>query len=130
MAKKKTKPPSREKYEMNNPTVSARMPSDKRAKLQSVLQRLGLSLADLLISIADEKEIKLKSSDEAREEGYKQGYRAGYEKATGLYQVTYPCPICGKPVSMTSPKSKALAGNFMAQYGGGHAECHKKKPAP
>ena len=37
---RKNGPPSREKYEKENPTVSARLPVEKHDKLLSVLRRL------------------------------------------------------------------------------------------
>ena len=37
----KNKPPSRQKYEKNNPTVSARMSTANRDKLRLVLQETG-----------------------------------------------------------------------------------------
>jgi hypothetical protein len=116
------KPPSREKYERSHPTVSARLPTEKRDKLLSVLQRLGLSLRSLLISIADELEIKLKPLDEARRDGY----REGYEKARSMFAVTYPCRKCSGPVAITSQQSKAAVSKFMTEHGAGHAECPKK----
>ncbi len=119
---KRGKPPSREKYEKGHPTVSARLPTEKRDKLLSVLQRLGLSLSDLLINIADETEIKLKPLDEARRDGY----REGYEKARNSFAVTYPCPQCGSPVTITSQGTKTLVSKYLTQYGPGHAECPQK----
>jgi cytochrome c551/c552 len=115
--------PSRDRYEKNHPTVSARIPKDKRAKLLSVLQRLGLSLTNLLINIADELEIKLKSLDEARQEGYQKGY----EEAKKTFAVTYACGICHKPIAIRSPNAKEAAAKYMVEHRWGHQECHERK---
>lgn len=45
MAKKKI-PLSRIKYDKKNPTVSARVPKEKRSKLFAVLQKLSFSLSN------------------------------------------------------------------------------------
>ncbi len=121
MANKKTKPPSRERYEKNNPTVSARLPVEIRDKLRSVLREMGMSLAETLTALANEQELRLKPAEEAR--------KAAYEEARNLYMVTCPCDVCGKLVAITSPRAKEVVSKYMAKYGLGHAECHKKKPA-
>ena len=115
----KKKSPSREKYENENPTVSARLPVEKRDKLLSVLRRLGLSLRNLLIGVADETGIKLKPVDEAR--------KAGYEEAKNLYMVPYPCSECGEMMAITSKKAKEAVMEFMIEHGWGHAKCHERK---
>lgn len=120
MAKKKV-PPSRVKYDVKNPTASARMPREKRDKLFAVLKKLNLSLTQLLIAFADENEIKLKPLEQAKKEGYEEGYAVAKEK----YGVPFACAKCGKPVYITSPKSKALAGRFMTENGWCHAGCLK-----
>ena len=122
MTKRKTdkgKQPSRKKYEEENPTVSARLPKEERDKLLVVLRSLGLSLANLLVSFADEYEVKVVPLDEAR--------RAGYEEAKNLYMVTFPCRICRGVISITSPKSKEAAAQYMREHGWGHAKCREQR---
>ena len=118
MKRDKKNPPSREKYEKENPTVSARLPIEKRDKLLSVLRRLGLSLRNLLIGVVDETDIKLKPIDEAR--------KTGYEEAKERYMVLFPCDTCGELLPITSPKAKKVAGQLMSDAGWGHATCHRK----
>jgi hypothetical protein len=117
--KKKRKPPSREKYEKDNPTVSGRIPKETRSKLLLNLKKLGMSLPDALKVLAGELKIKVRPIDEARQQGY--------EEAKNLYIVTFPCDVCGKPIPITSPKTKEAASRFMIDHGWGHAECHKKR---
>ena len=115
---KKKKSPSREKYERQNPTVSARVSEETRSKLRAVLPQLGMSLADALKVLADQLEVKAIPIEEAK--------RLGREEANNLYLVTYPCNVCGKPISITTPKAKEAAARFMAEHGWGHNECHEQ----
>ena len=117
---KKKKSPSREKYEKRNPTVSARVSEETRSRLRAVLPKLGISLADALKVLAGELEIKAIPIDQAK--------KLGHEEAKNLYLVTYPCNVCGKPISITTPEAKEAAARFMAEHGWGHNECHKRAP--
>ena len=113
--KRKKSPPSRERYEKGHPTVSARMPIDKRDKLFVVLDRLSLTLAQLLIRFADEHEIVTRPLEEARKEGF--------QEAKKIYAVYYPCKKCGKLIAITSAEGKAAAARHMAERGWGHKQC-------
>jgi deoxycytidylate deaminase len=114
----KKKSPSREKYEQRNPTVSALVPEETRAKLRAALSKLGMTLADALKVLAGELEVKTIPIDEAK--------KLGYEEAKKLYMVTYPCNICAKPIVITGPKAKEAASRFMVEHGWGHNECHEQ----
>ncbi len=102
-SKQRRKPPSRIKYEKENPTVSARLPVEVRGKLLAKLKTLDMRLADALKVIAGELEIKAVPIEEAK--------KASYEEAKKRYMVTYLCRVCGK---------------YMTEHGWGHAECHKQ----
>ena len=54
---KKRKSPSRERYEKENPTVSGRMPKEKRDKFYANLAKSGRSVSDALNSLADDLEL-------------------------------------------------------------------------
>jgi antitoxin component of RelBE/YafQ-DinJ toxin-antitoxin module len=114
-SKKKRKSPSREKYEKENPTVSARVSKETRDKLLEVLPKLGMSLADAFKVLAGELEVKAVPIEEAR--------RQGYEEAKKLYTVTYPCFVCGKPIVITSPETKGVVSKFLTTHGWGHTKC-------
>jgi hypothetical protein len=116
--KTKRKLPSEEKYDKNHPTVSARIPREKRDKLNAVLRSLGVSLANLLVSFADAYEIKVKPLDEARQEAS--------EKAEKRFMVTYECNVCGKSIQITNPNVKKAAGSYMTEHGWGHSGCHSR----
>jgi len=120
--KQKNTPPSRKRYDEENPTVSSRLPNEKRDKLRAVLRSLGLSLTNLLVSFADEYEIKVKPIDEAKKEGY--------EEAKNRYMVPFPCSECGEMIPITGKKAKEAVMEFMIEQGWGHAKCHKQKRRP
>jgi len=118
-SKKKRKSPSRERYEKENPTVSGRMPKEKRDKFYANLAKSGRSVSDALNSLADDLELKVRPIDEAR--------KASYEEAKNLYMVTFPCDVCGKPIPIKNPKTKEAASKYMTEHGWAHAECHKQR---
>ena len=125
MKKSKTnnkKSPSRERYEKENPTVSARLPIETRDRLLAVLPKLGMSLADAFKVLAGELETKAMPIDEAR--------RQSYEKAKNYYMVTYPCIVCGKQIPITSRKAKDAVMRYMVEHRWGHAECHERTRQP
>lgn len=116
---KRSKSPSREKYEKENPTVSARLPKKTRDGLRSNLPKLGMSLTDALMVLAGDIELKVVPIDEARQ--------VSYEEAKNLYMVPYPCSVCGEQMAITSKKAKEAVREFMIRHGWGHAKCHKQK---
>lgn len=115
---KKKKSPSRQKYERQNPTVSARVSEQTCGRLQAVLPKLGMSLADALKVLAGELEVKTIPIDEAK--------KLGYEEAKRLYMVAYPCSICREEIAITSPKGKEAASKHMVENGWGHKKCHEQ----
>ncbi len=107
--------PSRERYEKQNPTVSARMPIDKRDRLMVVLERLNMTLSQLLITFADEQEVTTRPLAEARKQGFLD--------AKEMFAVFYPCPKCGKQIPITSLKEKAAVVQYMTEHGWAHQQC-------
>ena len=118
----KKKSPSRDRYDKENPTVSGRMPKEKRDKFYANLAKSGRSVSDALNSLADDLELKVRPIDEAM--------KASYEEAKNLYMVTYLCNVCGKPMTITSPTAKEAASRYMTEHGWGHIACHKQRQQP
>jgi len=114
----KKKSPSRERYEKENPTVSARVPKETRDKLLEVLPKLGMSLADAFKVLVGELEVKAVPIDEARGKGF--------EDAMKLYTVTYQCFVCGKLLTITNPETKRVVSKFLTTHGWGHKKCIEK----
>jgi flagellar biosynthesis/type III secretory pathway protein FliH len=71
------KPPSRIKYEKNNPNWTVRMPLLWHKDYEIYVKRLGLCRRDFM-GVSLEK-IKL-NYEQARNQGYKDGYANGYKK--------------------------------------------------
>ncbi len=117
-SKQRRKPPSRIKYEKENPTVSARLPLETRVKLLANLKILGMSLTDALKVLAGELEIKSIPIEEAK--------KAGYEEAKKHYMVIYKCAVCGKYRVIVSPREKEVAGKYMTGHGWSNPECYRK----
>ena len=115
---KSKRSPSRIKYEMSHPTLSARVTVETKEKLLAGLKTLGMSLPDAFKVLAGELEIKAIPVEEAR--------KAGYEEAKRLYAVTYPCSVCGGTMLITSPEAKEAASGYMTEHRWGHKECHKR----
>lgn len=118
-SKQRRKSPSREKYEKENPTVSARLPKETRDRLCGVLAKLGMSLSAALKVLAGDLEVKIRPIDEARQ--------AGYEEAKDRYMITFPCSVCGEMIPITNPKTKEAVSRYMTEHGWAHTECHKRK---
>ncbi len=119
-ASQKAKPETAQtRYAKTHPTVSAKMRSEDREKLKAVLRRLKLTLPQLLIAFANEYEVLL---DETRDEYYGEGYAESMKK----YAVHYTCSKCGRPVYLSSPEGKTVAGDFLTKQGWGHKKCPKK----
>jgi len=119
----KKKSPSREKFEKENPTVSARVPKETRDRLYANLAKLGMSLADALKVLAGELEIKVRPIDEVRQQIYDEGMEYGMGAIEDLYAVKYPCSKCGKEMVVTDENEKKAIREFMMANGWHHGDC-------
>lgn len=125
----KNKPPSRQKYEKNNPTVSARMSTANRDKLRLVLRKQGTTLSKVLIAFATEQQIKLKSIEEAQ----KTGYEFGFRDAKSRHAVSFPCAKCGHTIFVNGPEQIAQIRELIVKARLAHSECpipNSPKPTP
>ena len=120
---KKKKSPSRDKFEKENPTVSARVPKETRDRLYANLAKLGMSLADALKVLAGELEIKARPIDEVRQQIYDEGWEKGIEDAEELYAVSCPCSKCGKKKTVINKDEKKAITRFMIANRWHHADC-------
>lgn len=65
--------------------------------------------------------------EKGRQEGYEEGRNAGYTDGMNQHKITYPCNVCGKPITMYPGSNDHEAmKQFMKQAGWSHAECLKK----
>ena len=124
MKKPKHKPPSRVRYEENNPVFSTRMPKEWHDELNNMLKDTGQSRKDFM-GIA----LKKQNADymELKDKTYEEGLDRGYELAKDDYRIWFYCISCGGE-SYIIPNSnvhKAII-EYLKKQGWGHSECLRK----
>jgi len=113
------KRPSRIKYEMSHPTVSARIPIEIKEKIIANLKTLDMNMADAFKKLAGELEEKAKPIELMK----KAEYKAGYSAAKNYYAVPYPCSKCEQTIVINTPEEKEAASKLMTEAGWGHETC-------
>ena len=107
MKKEKHKPPSRERYEKNNPVWSVRMPKEWINDLEALLEANGQSRRDFLgVALKKQRlnaeEIRLNSYKKGYSEGYERGNedgdKKGYAKGMNEWAIWVYCYNCMKPL--------------------------------
>lgn len=127
MAKSRRKSPSRVRYEESHPTVSCRVPKEVYDRLWAVKEAEGLSFTDILkvglglLEACEEKEADI------LKKGHALGYRKGHAEAKSLYQVTYPCKVCGGTLTVTTREEKEAVRQYMREHGWGHSQCIERQ---
>ena len=109
-------PPSRLRYEQNNPTISFRLPLNLKDELEQILAVSEQSFADFVKEALKVKERTVGAA-------YDHGHRAAKE----TYLVTYRCSVCGKTVEVQSSEAKAAAREFLEEIDGlAHEDCRNR----
>lgn len=113
-----SKPPSRKKYEANNPTVSFRISRESKEELDQLFEGLDMTKKDWLEGvIADEsgrfsavfQQGFTKGKKRGHDEGYDEGYEDGRKETYEEYVPVVPCIECGEPVPInTEARRKTL----------------------
>lgn len=124
---KKSKLPSRQKYEEEHPTVSARISRKTYDSLRRNLARTGMSLADALKVLAGELEVKMKPIDEVRQQAFDEGEESGIERAIVVHAVSYKCVVCGEEIVVVTDEEKNAIRKYMRDNGWGHRGCLEKR---
>lgn len=75
MIKKKHKPPSRKRYEQNNPNWTVRMPIELHDALEAFLRDSNQSRRDFMAIAFEKQKVNFES---VRWQGYANGYSVGY----------------------------------------------------
>ncbi len=110
--KSKQAPPSRLRYESNNPTVSARVSQEIKEELDELRLMSGLSMADILKAGLD----RLKPDTEA---SYERGLKDGYQIAKEEFEVMAQCFGCGEAhLSIVGETMKAVAAQKVTGWTG------------
>lgn len=116
-AKKNLLPPSRLRYEENNPVVSVRISKEDRSDLAEAKERYGLSLADLL-------KIGLEKEKPDLEDTWKKGHDSGWKEAFLEFSVLYRCNRCGYyHLYINTDDEKVVAGDALYEAGWEQLDC-------
>jgi hypothetical protein len=117
MAKKTHKPPSRARYELSHPTVSARISKNEHQKLKQYLDDREISLAEFIRESLEIQKPKIEAIWEA-------GREQGYSQAKNEFEIWYFCHRCSEPITIlpNSKSHKALI-EYMFVKGWRHANC-------
>ena len=129
MARTKAKgiPPSRKKYEEDNPVVSFRASRKDYGTFIAIREKLGMSHGDVYKTGLGVIQVKIRAEEEVRREAYDEGWEKGITGAVEAYMVTYPCSICGKSTEVTTEGEKKAIRGYMVEHGWGHADCINRR---
>ena len=119
MIKTKRKPPSRIRYEKNNPIVSFRIKKNLYEELKTLLKKQGNSIGDFFKVALNKQQI---AYEELGQSEYDKGYEEGYDEGFDKFNV--PCKVCGKPMLFdikTEPKAEQTVNEAFAKWG--HINC-------
>jgi len=121
--RKNHKSPSRIKYDQNHPTISVRLPKDKREKLLAMLKTMDVTLPQLILNFIGEYEIKIKPIEIIKGASFKAGLGKGYQQGIKNCAIKYPCSKCGKEIVVSSKEEKKAIRDFMTESGWHHRNC-------
>ena len=96
MVKGSHKPPSRIKYEQNNPTISFRVSREVHDKLKDHLAKRHVSFADFVKESLGVQQIQIPDVGKIKQAAWNQGYR----KAKATYEIYLSCGECQQPISI------------------------------
>jgi hypothetical protein len=101
MVKGRHKPPSRIRYEQNNPTISFRVSREVHDKLKDHLARRHVSFADFVKESLGVQQIQIPDVGKIKQAAWNEGYR----KAKATYEICLSCSECQQPISI-KPNSR------------------------
>lgn len=119
MSRKRRVPPSRVRYEQQNPTVSIRVSRELYDRLRALREQSDRSLGDILREAMGVQE-------PATGAAYNRGYAEGCADAENLYRVGYRCCVCNGLLTIDDDTSKRAAAEYMREHGWGHSSCHEE----
>ncbi|KYK21509.1 hypothetical protein AYK25_03430 [Thermoplasmatales archaeon SM1-50] len=129
MTKKRHKPPSRIRYQENNPTVSVRMPRAWKEEFNKYLKETHLTAGDFFrIAFRKQKKNYKKVRSEVHQNGLNEGFHNGYEKARKNYRIWYYCAFCKKEIDLL-PNSNEHRDiiEYIKEKGWIHETCAKRR---
>ena len=120
MAPKRSVPPARSRYEQRNPTISIRVSTDIRDRLQQLRERSGKSLGDILREALDVQE-------PATAKAYRQGFVKGRAEGEKIFRVDYRCGVCNGRIPIVHDATKRAVATYMRENGWVHASCNRQR---
>ena len=96
MVKGRHKPPSRKRYEQNNPTISFRVSREVHDKLKDHLARRRVSFADFVKESLGVQQIQIPDVGKIKQAALTEGYN----KAKKEYRICIRCSECQQPISI------------------------------
>ena len=125
--KRRTNPPSRQRYEETHPVFSARVSKGIYDRIQAVKEKEGRSNTDILKVALGLIEVKKRAEEEVRQEAHDDGYEEGVNQAIEVFGIRYPCYKCGREILVDTEEEKQAIRQYMLEHKWGHAECPPKK---
>lgn len=110
--KRKHRPPSRIRYDRENPVLGTRVSRELYDGVQKVLKKNGWSYAKFVRVAMGH----LKAD-------YKSAWDAGYAAAKDMYGIPYACHVCGGLIWALSDEEQDAAGTALTEAGWSHSEC-------
>lgn len=129
---KKSKPPSRVRYEAAHPTVSVRVSQELYDQLDGIRISEGKSFGDILreavrVQSRTATQAHNRGFTEGRRYGEEQGYERGRAKgqaaAKSTYLVKYRCGVCGKWMELDSEPEREAARQCLEERRWCHRNC-------
>jgi hypothetical protein len=121
--KKRRNPPSRKRYERDNPVASCRVSREVYDRLLTIRKLEGRSMADILEAGLGLFEVKVKSEKEIWQQAFDAGEESGINRAEELYAIRYKCSGCGEEMFVSTDEEKTAIRRFIKEQGWGHKEC-------
>lgn len=110
-----SKPPSRRRYEQENPTVSIRISKETKDKLDELVENLETTKKAWFEDLIEEENGRFsavfdqgftKGKKRGHEEGYDEGYEEGRRDGYREFVAIVPCVDCGEPVPVNTEERK------------------------
>jgi hypothetical protein len=119
------RPPSRLRYEAEHPVIGVRVDSATYARLVALRDESGATLGALV-----RRSLGVVEADVAQDELACLGaYSEGQMEALGVYQITFPCSVCGQPMEVKAGSEMAQAAvAYLAERGWVHGgDCAERR---
>lgn len=104
------KPPSRRRYEKENPTVSVRLPREAKEWLEAEAEKRGTSKSRI---IKEALNVYQKETEAIRQEAFDEGFTAGYQGAVDEidpFVASMRCLECGEILDRVDLRDKESRG--------------------